>query len=64
MSHGEYHFKNRDKIVYFKAFFVQVLKFEPPSVRFRQPILWPFAKQNGKQCILFYFTKQRFHKIG
>ena len=63
MSHGESHFKNRDKIVYFKAVLF-ILKIEPPTVRLRQPILWLFANKMANSAFYSYFTNQHFHKIG
>ena len=56
MSHGESHFKNRDKIVYFKAV---LLKIEPQSVRLRHLTYFMAIckiKSQTVYFILFYKT--------
>ena len=54
MSHGESHFKNKDKIVYFKAvLIVQKLKIEPPSVYFTLFYKTTFPQNRIK---IVYFT--------
>ena len=53
MSHGESHFKNRDKIVYFKAVLFKNRMIEPPSLYFTLFYKTTFPQNRIK---IVYFT--------